>query len=399
MRLWSDQGRRRSPLARLFEPRRRRGESHLQPNTARPGRVLGDRYRLERLLACGGMATVYAATDLSERVDVALKLLHRALHEDTEILPGFLAEGTIGNGIGHPGVVRALGEDVDRDGNAFLVLELLDGENLEQLATRCGGALDLRVVAQVVHPLLDIIAAVHEHGVVHRDIKPSNVILTREGVTKLIDFGVAYVRGGPRALRAPGPRGTPAYMAPEQVTGADEADPRSDVWSVGATAFALLSGRHVHPENTPFETLLASSSRPAPLLASVVSSVPPSLAHVIDRALAYEPSERWPTARAMRSALASAYEEAFGNSIADGRPTCGEPAHAPCSDSAFPGLPASRRASGRVRIGSHHRIASAEAATLPELAPTLRSRTGCSELKALLLARAASRRASTEHAA
>lgn len=274
------------------------------------GRVLVGRYRLEKRLAEGGMASVFAATHVRNGCRVAIKILHREAAAHAEVFTRFANEGAAANRVGHPAVVRVLDDDHDEDGTAFLVMELLCGETLEARWRRRGQRLTVCEVACVLYELLDALAAAHAKNVVHCDVKPANVFLTSDGHLKIFDFGIARVGGEAGACQMP--LGTPAFMPPEQAIGnIRDIDARSDLWAVGATAFTLLSGRHVHDGRTPVETMLLCASSPAPALARVAPDVPPTFARIVDRALLSDKCERWPNARIMQAAVADAYREMF----------------------------------------------------------------------------------------
>jgi eukaryotic-like serine/threonine-protein kinase len=278
---------------------------------ARVGIVLNDKYRLDRVLGVGGMAAVYAATHLRNASRVAVKLLHPEMAVDTNVRARFLREGYAANSVEHPGTVRILDDDTAEDGSVFLVMELLEGETLDQRWERSGHRLGAREVARLVYQVLDVLAAAHAKRVVHRDVKPENLFLTRDGKVKVLDFGVArLIEGAVTATRPGGIVGTPAFMAPEQVLG-KTVDPQSDIYSVGATAFALLSKRYVHDAENAAEMMVIVGSRPARSLALVSPDLPAPLTAVIDRALRFDKADRWPDARAMQAALAKAYREAF----------------------------------------------------------------------------------------
>ena len=274
----------------------------------RVGSILGEKYTLSRVLGVGGMAVVYLATHRNGN-RVAVKVLHRELSLDPHLVARFAREGYVANAIEHDGAVRVLDDDVDDDGSAFLVMELLLGETLEARAKRCGGRLPQREVVALGHQLLDVLASAHAKGVVHRDIKPENLFLTHERRLKVLDFGIARLRVGDDA---PGTMagiriGTPAFMPPEQALGrSDEVDARSDIWAVGATLFTLLSGRLVHDAPTASEIVVRAATMACPALASVAPAVPQALAAVVDRALAFRREDRFPDARSMQEALAQA---------------------------------------------------------------------------------------------
>jgi hypothetical protein len=279
---------------------------------ARVGSVLNDKYRLDRVLGVGGMAAVYSATHLRNASRIAVKLLHPEMAVDTNIRRRFLREGYAANSVEHPGTVRILDDDTAADGSVFLVMELLEGETLDHRWERSGHRLGAREVARLMYQVLEVLAAAHAKGIVHRDIKPENLFLTRDGILKVLDFGVARLIEGPVTATRPGGGiiGTPAFMAPEQVLG-KAVDPQSDLYAVGATAFTLLSKRYVHDAENAAEMMVIVGSRPARSLALVSPDLPPALTEVIDRALRFEKSERWADAKTMAAALAGAYRKTF----------------------------------------------------------------------------------------
>jgi eukaryotic-like serine/threonine-protein kinase len=274
----------------------------------RIGAVLCGKYRLDDILGTGGMAVVYTATHVRNANRVAVKVLHRDLSIDAGQRARFLREGYAANTVGHPGTVRVLDDDIAEDGSVFIVMELLDGETLDARWERSGGKLGVREVVTLMSELLDVLSAAHARGIVHRDLKPENLLLTRDGKLKVLDFGVARLREASLTQTKTGALlGTPAFMPPEQALGrTNEVDAQSDLWAVGATAFMLLAGRFVHQGCTQEEMLVLSATQPAPLLGSVVDDVPPILAEIVDRALAFDKAARWPTARTMREALLEA---------------------------------------------------------------------------------------------
>jgi serine/threonine protein kinase len=280
----------------------------------RVGDVLRGKYRLDSVLGVGGMAVVYAATHRNKK-RFAVKMLHRELSLEPEIRARFLREGYAANSVEHPDAVAVLDDDVDEEGAAFLVMELLDGETAEELCARSGEKLPLAVAVSIGHRVLDVLASAHAHGVVHRDVKPANLFLTRRGEVKLLDFGVARVRdaAASQATQTGAVMGTAGFMAPEQALGrTPDVDALTDVWAVGATVFSLASGQRVHEGDSAQETIVLAATQPAPSLANVVAGAPPAIVQVIDRALSFDKAARWPGAIAMREALRVASVGAFG---------------------------------------------------------------------------------------
>jgi eukaryotic-like serine/threonine-protein kinase len=275
---------------------------------SRVGAVLRGKYRLDRLLGIGGMACVYAATHLRNADRVAVKILHRELAIDDGLRARFLREGDAANRVGHPGTVRALDDDIAEDGSLFMVMDLLDGETVHARWNQMGRRLGAREVVQLICEVLDVLSSAHAKGIIHRDLKPENLFLTRDGKVKVLDFGLARPREGSLTEAPTGAVfGTPAFMAPEQALGkTSEVDAQSDLWAVGATAFLLLTGRLVHQAETMEETLALAATLSAAPKGLVDQGVPPIIARVVDRALAFHKADRWPSARVMRDALTGA---------------------------------------------------------------------------------------------
>jgi serine/threonine-protein kinase len=294
----------------------------LDPLTVRArtriGQTLKGKWRLDVLLGVGGMAAVYAATHRNGS-RVAVKILHPELSTNADVRARFTREGHAANAVGHEGAVKVIDDDVAEDGSLYLVTELLDGETLEDRRVRSGGRLSEDEVLSVAHELLDVLAAAHAKGVVHRDIKPANIFITRSGQLRVLDFGIAHLREfstGTMATKAGSAMGTPAFMSPEQARGLwSEVDGRSDLWSVGATLWQALTGQLVHDGRTANEELLSAMTKPAPPLASVLTNASPAVAHVVDRALAFEREKRWLNAQRMQEGVRRAYHDRHGSPI------------------------------------------------------------------------------------
>ena len=284
----------------------------------RVGTTLHGKWRLDALLGVGGMAAVYSATHRNGS-RAAVKVLHVELSLLPDARSRFLREGYVANAVGHEGAVRVIDDDTADDGSLFLVIELLDGETLEDRRQRLGGRMPDDEVLAAAEQVLDVLVAAHAKGIVHRDLKPENLFLTHSGQIKVLDFGIARMReltSASRATKAGEAMGTPAFMPPEQARGRwDEVDATSDLWACGATMFALLTGRVVHDGATANEALLAAMTQHAPALATVRTDAPGALARVVDRALASDKAQRWPDARAMQDAVRQAYREASGSPI------------------------------------------------------------------------------------
>jgi serine/threonine-protein kinase len=272
------------------------------PEPLEPGRVLGGRYRLEREIARGGMGTVWEADDPLLARHVAVKTLDPALGNDETVRARFRREAVTAAAVTHPNIVATYdtGED---DGIAFIVMELVHGATLRQLIDR-DGALPATRAADIAYQVADALAVAHARGLVHRDVKPGNVLVQADGRVKVTDFGIAKAAdsGAEELTRTGMVVGTARYLAPEQVDGR-AIDERVDVYSLGLVLYEMLCGRAPFEADTDIATAVARLTGPPPPIRHECPSLPPGLEHVIDRALARDPADRWPSALAFRDAV------------------------------------------------------------------------------------------------
>lgn len=269
---------------------------------ARLGRTLNDKWTLDTLLGVGGTASVYAARHKNGK-RVALKVLHPELSMHEHFRERFLREAYVGNRIEHPGAITVYDNEVTDDGCAFLVMDLLEGENLEVRRERKGGVLDALEVLSLMDAVLDTLHAAHEKGVVHRDIKPENLFLTHDNQLRLLDFGIAHINvpQNPGQTLAGVSMGTPAFMPPEQASAHwDKVDAQSDLWAVGASMFTLLTGRYVHQGGTVNESLVLAVTKPAPRVESINPGLPRPVAAIVNRALERDKNKRYKSAAEMQ---------------------------------------------------------------------------------------------------
>jgi serine/threonine protein kinase len=268
---------------------------------ARIGLTIKGKYKLESMLGIGGMATVYAATHRNGS-RIALKILHSEFARDVGIRDRFLREGYVANKADHPGRVAVLDDDVTENDEPFLVMELLEGETIQQLWKRKGRKVPIPEALDLAAQSLDVLHAYHLAGIVHRDIKPANLFVNKEGVVKLLDFGVARMReAGGDKTRAGTALGTPSFMAPEQAMGlTDGVDGRADVFSIGATLYAILSGQRLHQGRSDNEAFILAATQPAPSVARIAPDLPVEIIALVDKALAWDARNRFETAAAMR---------------------------------------------------------------------------------------------------
>ncbi len=252
--------------------------------------MLGDRYRLDRLIARGGMGDVFEAEDQRLHRRVAVKVFRSGPTADRA---RFDSEATVLASLDHPGLVRVF-DAGDHDGDAFVVLELIDGPTLADRIP--DGPLPPDEVAELGIALADALAYVHERGVVHRDVTPANVICGRDGRPRLADFGIARLVDSTRLTASATTIGTAAYMAPEQVQG-HEVTPAADVYALGLLLLELLTGRRAY-EGTAHEVAVARLARPPDTATDVPGPWRATLASMTERAAADRP-----TAAAVRDQL------------------------------------------------------------------------------------------------
>ena len=281
-------------------------DSHvIEELKGRLGQVIGERWRLVEILGVGASAGVYRAED-ERGWCVAVKVMHSRFLGSRIIRQRFLREQTILDQVQHPHTLRVYETSQTEEGLPYIVMELLRGQTLARIMSKRGGVpLELERVAEYAAALLDALALCHGKAILHRDVKPANIFLTHEGVIKLLDFGVArYHQDGTRLTRDGATLGTPSFMSPEQASGQmNRLDERSDLFSLGATLYYLLSGQYVHQEETPQMTYLKAATSPAPSLASVAPHLPEPFIALVDGALCWEQGARWQHAEAMSQAL------------------------------------------------------------------------------------------------
>jgi hypothetical protein len=253
---------------------------------SRASYVLADRYRLDDRIAAGGMGEVWRAVDLVLGRPVAVKLLRDDYAQHPETLERFRAEARHTAAVSHPGIARMYDYGEPSPGQPpFLVMELVDGSPLTRLLER--GPLEPARVMDIVAQAAAGLDAAHAAGLVHRDIKPGNLLVSPDGTVKITDFGIAYAAGSAPLTRTGALIGTPAYLAPERVTGAS-AGPASDLYSLGIVAYECLAG--VQPfTGTPMEVALSHQYQSLPPLPP---GVPLPVAALVAELTAREPAGR-----------------------------------------------------------------------------------------------------------
>ena len=258
----------------------------------------GGRYQVVQQLGVGGMGTVYRATDTRLRRDVALKVLHAELVAHPTAKRRMVQEAEALARIEHPNVVRMF--DVFDEGPMLvMVLELITGGDLTAMV-RPGGVGEPTATA-VLRGVLAGLQAIHDGGLVHRDVKPANVLLSPQGVPKIVDLGIAQDAQAKEKTQLGARLGTPDYMSPEQVQGL-RVDRRADVYAAGMVFYELLTGRKPYDATTDFD-IAAAHVRVPPNMQALAGKASPTAQAVVAKALAKNPDDRFESTSAMAAAL------------------------------------------------------------------------------------------------
>ena len=271
---------------------------------ARLATALADRYRIERELGHGGMATVYLAEDLKHKRKVALKVLKPEL---AAVLGAerFVQEITTTAALQHPHIL-ALFDSGTADGFLFYVMPFIDGETLRAKLDR-ETQLGVDDAVRIAREVLDALEYAHQQGIVHRDIKPENILL-HGGHAMVADFGIALAvsaAAGGRMTETGLSLGTPHYMSPEQATADKLITARSDVYSLGSVLYEMLAGQPPHLGGSAQQIIMKIIAEPVPLVTALRKSVAPNVAAAVARALDKLPADRFESARAFSEALAN----------------------------------------------------------------------------------------------
>lgn len=256
------------------------------------GSVIDGRYRVEALVARGGMATVYRATDLRLERVVALKIMHGALAEDDDFVARFVREARSAAQLNHPAIVSVFDQG-EADGHVYLAMEYVDGETLRARLTR-EGRLSPQSALEICEPLLEALSAAHAAGFAHRDIKPENVLIGTDGRVKVADFGLAraIVSSDTSGLTRGLLIGTVAYLAPEQVE-SGQADARTDVYAAGIVLYEMVVGQTPFAGETPMSVAYQHVHSQVPVPSTIRRDIPNDVDQLVAIATAHAPADRY----------------------------------------------------------------------------------------------------------
>ncbi|MEM7436493.1 MAG: serine/threonine-protein kinase [Myxococcota bacterium] len=262
------------------------------------GTMVADRYRVVSALARGSSGDVYLARDLRDEADVAIKVLRAEFIADDAMRRRFRREAAVLKALTHPSIVRLLDVEFGFGGQVFLVTEFVEGPTVaDRIAT---SPLDVGDATVLVSAMADALGAAHEHGVLHGDLKPANILWAETGL-RLIDFSASKILGLDRLTATGQVSGTPAYMAPEVLTGKGDIDARIDVYGLGVVLFEALSGQHPFRDSHIGRLLMKIDAGDRMPLDALVD-VPGWIAEVVHRAMSRTPSDRYESIDDMKTA-------------------------------------------------------------------------------------------------
>ncbi len=274
----------------------------------RAGEHVTPQVRLVRPIGAGGMGAVWIADHLALKTQVAVKFILAGRENDTEARERFSREAEAAAQVKSPHVAQIFDHGVTDDGIPFIVMELLEGEDLAKYV-QSQGRLGLREVSSIITQICRALGRAHSKGLIHRDVKPANVFLcdvgTPERFVKLLDFGVAKMLGGDpsTATKSGAVTGTPVYMAPEQLLGSKDLDHRADLWSVAVVAYELIAGRRPFEEETAAAIALRLHTRGMPRASTGIADLSEksaaSLDAWFDKAWAMDPKDRFDSAHTL----------------------------------------------------------------------------------------------------
>ncbi|MGA1158242.1 MAG: Stk1 family PASTA domain-containing Ser/Thr kinase [Candidatus Nanopelagicaceae bacterium] len=258
------------------------------------GEVIDGRYKLNRIVASGGMATIYAATDLRLDRSIAVKIMHPHLAQDEKFVERFIREAKAAAALSHPNIVSVLDQGWNQGGTpcVFIVMELVEGATLRDYMFEQGPA-TISNALQMIIPVASALSAAHRLGIVHRDIKPENILVSNEGRIKIADFGLARgaLLGTTMTAESSVILGSVSYLSPEQVQ-RGVADARSDIYSLGIVLFELLTGQKPYQGDDPVQIAIRHVNERVPAPSSVNPGIPIEVDDLVLRATDIDPDKR-----------------------------------------------------------------------------------------------------------
>ncbi len=259
-------------------------------------------YEILEKIGVGGMGTVYRARNTRTGQIVALKVMRPEFAEDVSFIRRFRREATIASSLQSPNIVSFL-EVGQQDESPYIAMELVEGQSLASLV-RSAGPLPTDQALDIAIQIAQALYAAHEKGVIHRDISPQNILMTRDGIAKITDFGIARSESSATLTGTGTFIGKPSYAPPEVFDG--HSDTRSDIYSLGIVLFEMLSGRPPFVSSNPLTTMDMQVRQPPPKLNDLGVRVPPALQQIIDKCLQKSPAQRFQTPRELLQALTRA---------------------------------------------------------------------------------------------
>jgi len=278
-----------------------------------PGTLIGGKYQVQTLIGRGGMGSVWAAIHLGLGQRVAVKLISRRYAASREARQRFDLEAKAVAQLRSRHVVQVYDNGETSDGTPYIVMELLEGESLDQ-RIKNAGPMPLDAALRITQQVSRALGRAHSMGIIHRDLKPENIFLTRsqdddEEIAKVLDFGIAKIKrtdGSSSSTRTGAVLGTPLFMSPEQARGLKSVDHRTDIYSLGMVVYMMLTGQPAFSGDSFGDILVAICTQPLPPIRSVAPWLPEAMETWLARACAREPADRYPTPEALVEGLFAA---------------------------------------------------------------------------------------------